>query len=75
MFQDHGAVGRIPYLAPVQWEDGWPVWGDDGKVPETLDIPAVAQETAIRLLVFSPSLFDICRIGRRRLVLPCWIHP
>lgn len=25
LFQDHGAVGRIPYLLPVSWEDGWPV--------------------------------------------------
>ncbi len=40
LFQDHGAVGRIPYLVPVEWEDGWPVLGVDGKVPETLDIPA-----------------------------------
>lgn len=40
LFQDHGSVGRIPYLVPVTWEDGWPVLGVDGKVPETLDLPA-----------------------------------
>ena len=40
LFQDHGAVGRIPYLVPMKWEDGWPVIGVDGKVPETLDLPA-----------------------------------
>jgi beta-xylosidase len=40
LFRDFGAVGRIPYLAPVQWRDGWPVIGVDGKVPETLDLPA-----------------------------------
>jgi beta-xylosidase len=40
LFQDHGAVGRIPYLVPVKWEDGWPVLGENGKVPETLDLPA-----------------------------------
>lgn len=39
LFQDHGAVGRIPYLVPVKWEDGWPVLGVDGKVPEKLDLP------------------------------------
>lgn len=39
LFQDHGAVGRIPYLVPVTWEDGWPVLGVNGKVPETLDLP------------------------------------
>ena len=31
MFQDHGAVGRIPTVQPVKWEDGWPVMGDGGK--------------------------------------------
>ena len=30
MFQDHGAVGRIPTLQPVVWTDGWPVLGDGG---------------------------------------------
>src|SRR5215213_6808730 len=40
LFQDHGAVGRIPYLVPVKWVDGWPVLGVDGKVPETLPLPA-----------------------------------
>ena len=39
LFQDHGAVGRIPYLIPVEWEDGWPVLGTEGKVPMTLNIP------------------------------------
>ena len=31
MFQDHGAVGRIPTLQPVKWVDGWPILGDDTK--------------------------------------------
>lgn len=30
MFQDHGAVGRIPTLQPVTWVDGWPIMGDNG---------------------------------------------
>ena len=40
LFRDFGSVGRIPYLVPVKWESGWPVLGVDGKVPETLDLPA-----------------------------------
>lgn len=40
LFRDYGAVGRIPYLVPVKWEDGWPVLGVDGKVPDTLPLPA-----------------------------------
>jgi beta-xylosidase len=40
LFRDNGAVGRIPYLVPVKWEDGWPVLGENGKVPATLNLPA-----------------------------------
>ncbi|GHE35309.1 glycoside hydrolase family 43 protein [Sphingobacterium griseoflavum] len=40
LFQDHGAVGRIPFLVPVTWEDGWPMLGIAGKVPRELNLPA-----------------------------------
>jgi beta-xylosidase len=40
LFRDFGAVGRIPYLVPVKWQDGWPVLGVDGKVPDELNLPA-----------------------------------
>ena len=40
LFRDYGSVGRIPYLVPVKWEDGWPVLGENGKVPDKLDLPA-----------------------------------
>lgn len=40
LFQDHGAVGRVPFLVPVKWEDDWPVLGVNGKVPMELPIPA-----------------------------------
>ena len=43
LFKDNASVGRIPYLVPVTWQDGWPVLGTDGKVPMTLDIPAGGQ--------------------------------
>lgn len=39
MFQDHGAVGRIPYVLPVEWRDGWPMLGIDGFVPERFELP------------------------------------
>ena len=39
LFQDHGALGRIPHLIPASWEDEWPVIGWNGKVPETFEIP------------------------------------
>jgi beta-xylosidase len=40
LFRDYGAVGRIPYLVPVKWENGWPVLGENGKAPEKLDLPS-----------------------------------
>lgn len=41
LFRDNGAVGRIPYLVPVIWEEGWPVLGVDGEVPMELEnLPA-----------------------------------
>jgi beta-xylosidase len=39
LFQDNGSVGRTPFLVPVKWEDGWPVADNNGKVPQTLNIP------------------------------------
>jgi beta-xylosidase len=39
LFRDYGAVGRIPYLVPVSWVDGWPVLGEQGKVPDALNLP------------------------------------
>ena len=39
LFRDNAAVGRIPYLVPVTWQDGWPILGEDGKVPMELDLP------------------------------------
>ena len=30
LFGDRGGVGRIPFLVPVTWKDGWPMIGTDG---------------------------------------------
>ncbi len=40
LFRDYGSVGRIPYIVPMTWENGWPVIGIDGKVPDFMDLPA-----------------------------------
>jgi beta-xylosidase len=40
LFQDHGSVGRIPFIVPMKWENGWPMIGVNGKLPESLDLPA-----------------------------------
>lgn len=38
LFQDSGAVGRIPILMPVSWDGDYPVFGDNGHIPESFDI-------------------------------------
>lgn len=38
LFQDRGAVGRIPVLIPVSWDNDRPVFGDNGKIPESFEI-------------------------------------
>lgn len=37
LFQDRGAVGRIPVLLPVSWENDYPVFGEHGKIPATFE--------------------------------------
>ncbi|CAI6077415.1 glycoside hydrolase family 43 protein [Cohnella sp. JJ-181] len=39
LFQDRDAVGRVPCIVPMRWEDDWPALGEDGKVPEKLEAP------------------------------------
>jgi arabinoxylan arabinofuranohydrolase len=62
LFQDRGAVGRVPVLMPCRWEDGWPILGDaEGKVPLTMEVP-VAGQPATPLVIsddFSASALAI----------------
>lgn len=52
MFRDYGAVGRIPYIIPMKWEDNWPLLGVDGIAPDTLDI-LVAEQLGVWGIVAS----------------------
>ncbi len=38
MFQDRGAIGRCPVIIPMTFENGVPVLGDKGKVPNIVSI-------------------------------------
>lgn len=38
LFQDSGAVGRIPVLIPIHFENDFPVFGDQGKIPESFPV-------------------------------------
>lgn len=39
VFQDHGALGRIPVLVPVQFIDDFPVFGAAGFAPREVNVP------------------------------------
>lgn len=41
LFQDHGAVGRVPVLLNVEWEKDWPVFCKAVKVPTAM--PAIVK--------------------------------
>lgn len=47
LFQDYGAVGRMPVLIPMKWENGWPAIGNDGKsVNRRLPKPVLGEQSA-----------------------------
>ena len=39
VFQDHGALGRIPVLVPVKFIDDFPVFGAAGFAPRQVNVP------------------------------------
>ena len=39
VFQDHGALGRIPVLVPVKFVDGFAVFGAAGIAPRQINVP------------------------------------
>ncbi|HSC52970.1 MAG TPA: glycoside hydrolase 43 family protein [Phnomibacter sp.] len=51
IFQDRGAVGRVPLLMPVRWVDGWPMLGDEnGKVPLIEKVPLKTFDNGKRIV-------------------------
>ena len=57
LFQDHGAVGRIPVLQPVTWEDGWPIVGVDGEAVSEIEVKSDKTEWTESTLMYSDE-FD-----------------
>lgn len=51
VFQDRGAVGRVPLLMPCRWVDGWPMLGDEnGRVPLTMQVPLPSFDTGKKIV-------------------------
>ena len=51
LFQDSGAVGRIPVLVPVTWEGDRPVFGEGTKVPKAFSVVSEKPEHGYEPLV------------------------
>src|SRR5208337_1797238 len=44
VMKDSGAIGRMTYLCPIFWTNGWPVWGTNGAgVPSSATKPVAGQ--------------------------------
>lgn len=71
LFRDFGSVGRVPYMVPVNWEDGWPVLGVNHQAPDTVALPA---NRSLIPGIISPDEFNR-RHGERDLPLVWqWNH-
>lgn len=57
LFRDSGAVGRIPVLLEVYWQDGWPMMGTNGKVNSAKEFQ-VKLESSGENYVYADDDFD-----------------
>lgn len=57
LFRDSGAVGRIPVLVPVEFKDGIPAFGNDGRMPESFEVDD--DNGTYRICSLIPSSFGI----------------
>lgn len=53
LFQDHGAIGRIPVIVPLRFENDFPVFAT--KVPKTIEIPSTRPGYEYKPLVGSDN--------------------
>lgn len=66
LFQDSGAVGRLPVLVPVTWDGKWPVFGENGKVPRWVAVSSTRPDHVYEPLVGSDDFRVPESIDRER---------
>lgn len=69
LFQDRGAVGRVPVLVPVSFENEIPVFGIDGKVPRVMETKSERPE-----YVYEPLYADDDFMGETLKAVWQWNH-
>lgn len=76
LFQDRGAVGRVPVLVPMRFVDGRPVLGVEGKVPQVLQLPSLRPGHRYQPLYCSDDfVYPLPHQGHPRLKAPWeWNH-
>lgn len=45
---DSGPIGRVTNISPIQWENDWPVWGNDNVIPDHATKPIQGQPIVVR---------------------------
>ena len=62
-FNDKGAYGRVVYLQPVDWSDGWPMMGRNGEPVTTWRKPQTGKQAQRPTCPQSSDEFDNGQIG------------
>jgi len=66
LFQDHGAVGRIPILVPVTWEAEYPIFGKDRRIPQQFEVPCKRANYEYQLLVQSDDFRKVSGLSEAK---------
>ncbi len=59
LFQDYGAVGRIPVLVPMRWENDFPVLGIEGNIPHEIIMKSTRPDHVYEPLAQSDDFYYI----------------
>ena len=70
MYQEHGAIGKMPVLVPVSWDKKRPVFGDNGKMPAEIRVKST-RPYYVYTPVFSSEIFEETLDGKGR-IKPVW---
>lgn len=70
MYQERGAIGKMPMLVPVSWDGKRPVVGDHGKMPAEITVKSTRPYYEY-MPVFTSELFEEALDGKGKLN-PAW---
>ena len=71
IMQDRGAIGRVPCLVPVEWIDGWPMLGKNGKDVITYRKPDVGKNFPVQVFEFPYAYVAVRQSGDKKQIVMC----